>query len=228
MEEKIFENIRHTAFIGTIYSNEIRRFEHFSFKKNCLDYRLSKIKFFLGDENGKEIILGLQSFYKNRKNNEEIISEESRNKTIKVINIKDFEIPYNDYICKFYLKRDDDGITQIKLITKKGKIIIVGEDEGEEVIMDFINDNKNHMIIGFIGAYSNHLDVISASYINFRYYYLLLTIGYFELKKKVKNKLFKKNIEAKYNQLNESDKALFKASCLRSDLFFSIIKYILN
>ena len=228
MEEKIFECIRNTAFIGTFYPDETRRFEHFSFKKNFLNYRLSKIKFFLGDENGKEIILGLQSFYKNRKNNEEIISEESLNKTIKVINIKDIEIPCNDYICNFYLKRDDDGITQIRLITKKGKIIIVGEEEGEEGIIYDINDNKDHMIIGFFGGYSNHLDAIGASYINFRYYYLLLTLGYFELKKKVKNKLFKKNIEAKYNQLNESDKALFKASCLRSDLFFSIIKYILN
>ena len=34
----------------------------------------------------------------NRKTNEEKVSEEARNKTIKIINIKDFEILSNDYI----------------------------------------------------------------------------------------------------------------------------------
>ena len=78
------------------------------------------------------IILDFQPFYKNRKNNEEKVSEEARNKTIKIINIKDFEIPSNDYICNLYLKTDYDWIIQIKLITKKGKKLLLEKRRGKK------------------------------------------------------------------------------------------------
>ena len=73
--------------------------EYFT-KDNLFKYRLSKIKFFIGEKNGKELILGLQAFYINRIG-EEISNNEARDKTIKELYIKTLQIPPNDYICNF-------------------------------------------------------------------------------------------------------------------------------
>ena len=73
MKESLLENIRYTAYLGIIYPSESERFDYLDFfqkEENSLNYRLCKIKFFLGEKNGKEIILGLQSFYQNRINSE--------------------------------------------------------------------------------------------------------------------------------------------------------------
>ena len=136
------------------------------------------------------------------------------------------QIPPNDYICNFFLKTGDDRITQIKLVTQKGKEFIVGSDEGEERELDFINDNKDYMILYFFGRYRKCLESIGASYISIRSY-LGDTTGFFELKRKVKDKSFKDAIEAKLNQLEESDQVLFKVCNLHNKLFYSIIKYCL-
>ena len=63
----MLNNVQWTGFFGTI--NEPTCFDYFhSFfqEENSIKYRLCKIKFFLGQKNGKEIILDLQAFYQNR------------------------------------------------------------------------------------------------------------------------------------------------------------------
>ena len=229
MKESLLENIRYTAFLGIIYP-EAKRFDYLDFfhkGENSLNYRLCKIKFFLGEKNGKEIILGLQSFYQNRINSEVKAYEEIRDKKVEVLDTRVLEIPPNDYICNYFLKAEHDvGVTQIKLVTKQKRIILVGNEEGEEKIIDYLNDNNNHIVLGFLGCYRKSLEAFGASYIRVEDYYQL-TIGYFELKRKIRDKKFKKNIiEFKYNDLSEKDKVLFKVCCLKDDLFHSIIKYI--
>lgn len=227
MKSKIYDEIRYTAFFGTIYPDEIRLFNDSAYytKDNLFKYRLSKIKFFIGEKNGKELILGLQTFYTNS-NGKEIANEEARDKTEKELDIRTFDIPPNDYICNFFLKAGDDRITQIKLVTKKGKEFIVGSDEGEEKIVDYINDNKDFIILYFFGGYRKCLEAIAAGYIPIKSY-LGNTIGYFELKRKVKDKSFKDAIEAKLNQLSESDKVLFRVCNLPDSCFNSIIRFCL-
>ena len=227
MKDQIFQKIKSTAFFGTIYPDEVRRFDDKDYysKENLFQYRLSKIKFFLGDKNGKEIILGLQTFYVNI-NGKEQANEEARDKTEKETDIKTFEIAQNDYICNFFLKKGDDRITQIRLVTKKGKDITVGSDEGEDTIVDFINDNKDHIILFFFGGYRKCLECIAAGYIPIKDY-LGNTRGYFELKRKLKDQTFKDAIQSKLNKLSESDRILFRVCNLPDSCFNSIIKFCL-
>ena len=125
---------------------------------------------------------------------------------------------------QFFLKIGDERITQIKLVTKKGKEFVVGCDEGEEIIVDFINDNKNYMILAFFGGYRKVLEALGAIYIPIKEY-LGNSRGYFELKRKMKIKDFKDNIN--FNKLKHSDQVLFRVCNLPDNCFNSIIKYCL-
>ena len=227
MKVKIFNEIEETAFFGTVFNEETKFFKdsnYFSLE-NLFKYKLSKIKFFLGEKNGKELILGLQTFY-TTSNGKEIANEEYRDKNEKELNIKTLKIHPGDYICNFELRRGDDRITQIKFTTKKGIEFVVGSDEGEEMKVDFINDNKDFVILYLHGGYRKCLECISAGYIPVKSY-LGDTLGYFELKMRVKDEKFKNNIQAKINEFTESDKVLFRVCSLEDKLFNSIIKYCL-
>lgn len=226
MKDKIFEEIKNTAFFGTIFP-EIKRFDdtHYCTKENLFQNRLSKIKVFLGEKNGKPLILGLQTTYMTI-NGKEMVNEEARDKTEKEIDIKTLEIPSNDYICNFFLRAGDDRITQLKFVTKKGTELLAGSDEGEEKIVDFINDNKDHIILFFLGGYRKCLEAIGAGYIPIKSY-LGNTKGYFELRKKLKDQTFKNTVESKLNSLDESDRILFRVCNLSDSCFNSIIKYCL-
>ena len=227
MKVKIFNEIEETAFFGTVFNEETKFFKdsnYFSLE-NLFKYKLSKIKFFLGEKNGKELILGLQTFYTTA-NGKEIANEEYRDKNEKELNIKTLKIHPGDYICNFELRRGDDRITQIKFTTKKGIEFVVGSDEGEEMKVDFINDNKDFVILYLHGGYRKCLECISAGYIPVKSY-IVDTLGYFELKMRVKDEKFKNNIQAKINEFTESDKVLFRVCSLEDKLFNSIIKYCL-
>ena len=226
MVEKIVEHIKNTAFFGTIYPDEVKRFDDCKYadKNNLFQYRLSEIKFFLGEKNGKESILGLQTTY-TKISGEKVVNQEARDKVEKELDIKILEIPSNDYICNFFLKAGDERITQIRLVTKKGKEFAVGSEEvGEEKVVDFINDNKNYMILAFRGGYRKSLEAIGAIYIPIKEY-LGNSRGYFELKRKMKDKDFKNNINL--NKLKHSDQVLFRVCSLPDNCFNSIIKFCL-
>lgn len=226
MVDEIREHIKNTAFFGTVYPDEIKRFDdtHFADKDHIFQCRLSEIKFFTGEKEGKETILGLQTTY-TKISGEKIVNPEYRDKVEKEIDIKTLEIPSNDYICNFFLRSGDDRITFIKLVTKKGKTFTVGTEEGgEEKIVDFINDNKNHMILYFLGGYRKVLEAIGAGYIPINKY-LGNSRGYFELKRKIRKKEIKDNIDV--SKLKESDQVLFRVCNLPDNCFNSIIKYCL-
>ena len=67
MKAKIAEDIKCTAYFGYVYPDEIKRFDDKDLcnKDNLFQNRLSKIKVFVGDKNGKQLILGLQTIYMN-------------------------------------------------------------------------------------------------------------------------------------------------------------------
>ena len=227
MKEKIANEIKQTFLFGMVIPDEIKRFDDTKFctKENLFENRLSQIKFFIGEKNGKEIILGLQTFYSN-KNGKDIPNEEARDKSEKELDIKILKIPPNDYICNFFVSAGDDHITQIKLVTNKGTILKVGNDKEKEIFVNYINDNKDNMILYFFGGYRKCLEAIGAGYIPLKSY-LGATSGYFELKKKVKNKAFRDAIQAKIKKLSESDRILFRVCTLPESCFYSIIRYCL-
>lgn len=227
MKKKIFDQIKNTEFVGFVYPNDTKRFDdskYFSLD-NLFQYRLTKIKFYLENKNGKEFILGLQTFYSSY-SGKEVANEEARDKSIKELDIKTFEIPQNDYICNFDIRKGKDGITQLKFKTKKGKDFVVGSDEGEEMKVNFINENKDYIVLYLFGGYRKCLECIAAGYIPLKSY-LQSTIGYFELKKKLKDEKFKKATEANIGKFSKSDQILFKVCCLPDTCFNPIIKYCL-
>ena len=227
MKKKILDDIKCTAFFGTVYPDEIKRFDDSQYfnEGNLFHYRLSKIKAFMGEKNGKELILGLQTFYTDL-NGKEIANVEARDKNEKELDIKVLEIAPNDYICHFYLKAGDDRITQLKFVTRKGKEFIAGSDEGEEKIIEFINDKNDYIILYLFGGYRKCLEAIAAGYIPLKSY-LGNTAGYFQLKKKMKEESFRKAIEAKLKDLSNSDVVLYKVCLLPDPCFNSIIRYCL-
>ena len=226
--DEISNKIRCTAFFGIIYPNaEQKRFDDTNYfnRENIFHYRLSKIRFFLGEKDNRPIILGLQTYFKDFYG-KEFISEEARDDSEKELDIKDLDIPSNDYICNFHLRVGSERITQIRLKTIKGKEFVVGSDEGDEKILDYINDTNEYMILFFFGAYRKCLEAIAAGYIPIRIY-LAPTIGFFELRKKYKNKFFKQKIEEKLDKLSDKDKVLFRVCGLPENCFNCVIKYCL-
>ena len=227
MKKKILDDIKNIAFFGTVYPDEIKRFDdsHYFNEENLFHYRLSKIKAFIGEKNGKELILGLQTFYTDL-NGKEIANAEARDKAEKELDIKVLEIAPNDYICHFYIRAGDDRITQLKFVTRKGKEFIIGSDEGEDKVVEYINDNNDFIVLYFFGGYRKCLEAISAGYIPLKSY-LGNTAGYFQLKKKMKEESFRKAVEAKLKDLSNSDVVLYRVCLLPDPCFNSIIRFCL-
>ena len=72
------------------------------------------------------------------------------------------EIPDNDFLFYVNIYVLNYFITKLIFVTKKGRELIVGNEEGEE---------KFNIILGFMGGYRNCLELISCTYINFDVYY---------------------------------------------------------
>ena len=138
------------------------------------------------------------------------------------------EISPNDFLCNLKIFVGDDNITKLIFITKKGKTLEVGTDEGEERLVSQINADKDKIILSLFGGYKkNMLQLISCRYLPITDY-LRPSMGYFELRKKLRHEDFKQKILEKYDSLSETDKVLFKTCCLPDDKAFEeIIKFCL-
>ena len=223
MIDKIIDEIKGIGTYGVLHYHGTKRFydEKYIEEQNIFQYRMSKIKVFL-NENGN--ILGLQAFYKNL-NGEEEAGAEGRENTIKEHEIKTLEIPSNDFLCNMHIFVGEECITKLKFVTKKGKELEVGTDDGEERIAMHLNENKDKIILCLSGGYRDKLELISCKYIPFNKY-LWPTRVYFELRMKLKHKDFKKMIESKISELDIPEQVLFRVCCLdNSDIFNGIIKY---
>ena len=212
------------GLIIILHYEKTKRFydDKFSTKENLYKYRISKIKVFLGE---KDAILGLQTFFKDIKG-EEVAGEEGRDKSIQEIDVKILEIPPNDFLCNMHIFVGEDYITKLKFVTKKGRELEVGEEGGEDRIVSVINQDKDKIILSLFGGYDKRLELISCKYVAILEY-LGPTMGYFELKKKLKHEDFKKKTTENLGKLSESDKVLFKTCCLPDNVFNEIIKYCL-
>jgi hypothetical protein len=224
MKERVLEKVKSIGVYGILHYGETQRFydDSFSTKENLYQYRISKIKVFLGDKNS---ILGLQAFYKNTRG-EEVPGAEGRDKNIKELDIKILEIPPNDFLCNLGIFVGDDYITKLIFRTRKGKELIVGNDDGEDRTVSQLNSSKENIILSLYGGYRKNLELISCRYVPISDY-LGPTIGYFELKRKLKHEDFKQNILDNLSNLSEKDKVLFQACCLPDNVFNEIIKYCL-
>jgi hypothetical protein len=224
MKARVAEKVKATGVYGVLHYGETQRFydDKFSSKDNLYQYRISKIKIFLGEKN---LILGIQVVYKNLKG-EEILGAEGRDKSIKELDIKILEIPPNDFLCYLDIFVAEDYITKLVFETKKGKKLSVGTEDGEDKIISQLNEGKKNIILSFFGGYRKSLELLCCKYLPINEY-LGPTTGYFELKKKLKHEDFKNKILSQLDKLSESDKVLFKACCLPDNAFNEVIKFCL-
>ena len=192
MKNKVVERIKQIGVYGILHYGETQRFDDdkYALKENIYQYRISSIRVYVGENNS---ILGVQAFYKDLKG-KEFPGAEGRDKTIKELDIKKLEIPPNDFLCNLNIWVGDDDIRKLKFGTKKGKELLVGTDDGEDRIISVINNNKEHIILSLSGGYRKTLELLSSKYVPINEY-LGPTMGYFELKKKLKNEDFKKKLK---------------------------------
>ena len=159
--------IHETDVYGCLNEDSIF-FDDYKFyeKENIFKYKLSKIKFFLGDKEGEEIILGLQTFFTD-KNGNEFANKEAKDKNVREIKVKTLEIPLNDFIYKFFVRTDNEKISQIHLFTLQGKKVIVGNAKGV-VKINMINYDAN-IVLGFYGYYKKYLEAIGFLFVPNKY-----------------------------------------------------------
>ena len=226
MKESIAEKIKFLPFYGIVDFKETKRFydDNFSSKENLFQFRLSKIQIFIGNKNN---ILGIQSFYKNLKN-EEFPGKIGYNEQIKeILKIIKFEISPNDYLCYMNIyKTDEEGIKRLKFATKKGKELEVGEG-GDDSKISYLNENGQNIILSISGGYNKQLSLLSCRFININDYFGN-SIGYFELRIKMKDEKFKNKVNANINRYEDSDKVLIRACLLPESCFNGIIQFCMR
>ena len=221
MEDEIFH---YGGKFGWIYQNS----KHFNDKDflgdNYLYYKIQKIKIWSGKKDSKDIINGIQVWYKNILDGKLVTPGEFKGDEGND-NVVEFEVKPNEYLTDFHIRIDTE-VTQVGFETNKHNNILVGGTQGEDKI---INSNGGDNIIVFLyGAYDNLLHALGVGYVNKKDYVKTLFIGFFQLRHKLKkDEAFKKKCLENENTLSESDKVLLKTCLLPDTAFNEIIKFCL-
>ena len=221
MEDEIFH---YGGKFGWIYQNS----KHFNDKDflgdNYLYYKIQKIKIWSGKKDSKDIINGIQVWYKNILDGKLVTPGEFKGDEGND-NVVEFEVKPNEYLTDFHIRIDTE-VTQVGFETNKHNNILVGGTQGEDKI---INSNGGDNIIVFLyGAYDNLLHALGVGYVNKKDYMKTLFIGFFQLRFKLKkDEAFKKKCAEIESTLAESDKVLLRTCLLPDDAFKKIIKFCL-
>lgn len=221
MEDEIFH---YGGKFGWIYQNS----KHFNDKDflgdNYLYYKIQKIKIWSGKKDSKDIINGIQVWYKNILDGKLVTPGEFKGDEGND-NVVEFEVKPNEYLTDFHVRIDTE-VTQVGFETNKHNNILVGGTQGEDKI---INSNGGDNIIVFLyGAYDNLLHALGVGYVNKKDYMKTLFIGFFQLRHKLKkDEAFKKKCAEIESTLAESDKVLLRTCLLPDTAFNEIIKFCL-
>ena len=221
MEDEIFH---YGGKFGWIYQNS----KHFNDKDflgdNYLYYKIQKIKIWSGKKDSKDIINGIQVWYKNILDGKLVTPGEFKGDEGND-NVVEFEVKPNEYLTDFHIRIDTE-VTQVGFETNKHNNILVGGTQGEDKI---INSNGGDNIIVFLyGAYDNLLHALGVGYVNKKDYMKTLFIGFFQLRHKLKkDEAFKKKCLENESTLAESDKVLLRTCLLPDDAFKKIMKFCL-
>ena len=221
MEDEIFH---YGGKFGWIYQNS----KHFNDKDflgdNYLYYKIQKIKIWSGKKDSKDIINGIQVWYKNILDGKLVTPGEFKGDEGND-NVVEFEVKPNEYLTDFHIRIDTE-VTQVGFETNKHNNILVGGTQGEDKI---INSNGGENIIVFLyGAYENVLHSLGVGFVNKKDYMKTLFIGFFQLRHKLKkDETFKKTWIEKEKDLKEDDKVLLRTCLLPDTAFNEIIKFCL-
>ena len=222
----IYVRIYNTAIYGFLGQNSEFYDDSKTFgEKELNNYKITKIKIYVGYLYGKKEILGIGYTHKNMINGEEINTIDKND--IETEEILELTIKGNDYLFEIELQFDNFTFF-LRFKTKKNHQIFFGEYNKDFALHHLVQE-KNQIIWGFYGAYRNTLDSIGCYYYRRLDGFIKFFYIFFALKYKAKSLDFRNKWETKYRELPISYQFIWRTITLPDDckyVFHSIIKYI--
>ena len=219
----------YTAMYGTVYQDSHLWEDKDYFENDGTPlFRLSKLKIWTGKLENKEVIVGMQTFYKNLNNLKDETKGEMRDKELEFDDCKEIEVAPNDFIINFNFNVGNEVISYMKFKTIKGKVYEFGTADFGESKITKLSDGRENVLLYFSGRYRKHLECIAAGFIDLTKY-LINSRGFFELRKKLKKNVEFKNIVVKNkDKYDKADRILIKIAVEMPDnVFNEIIKFCL-
>ena len=202
--------------------------------KSYLFTRLNKIKIWYGSSSkakDKKAILGIEANYRLAKENKENLNRHTCEIKASNIIVKELKLTKTDYFCKINLCFDD-VLTYIKLQSRNGKSIELGDYDAKYAKnISFNSDKDSHIIQTFHGYYDNEgIRALGMRHISKSKYCLVNNIDILYLRHKIKNdeklKQYWEN-EKNINKLNMGMKAVAKLAMLPDNPFSYVFKYLI-
>ena len=223
---------------GMIESGKSIRFNDMkSFKaKTYFFTKLKKIKVWYGTPSDiskaerRKVVLGIEAEYKLLKSKpiRNLGKISSYDVITSEVKLKD----NTDFFTKLYLCVED-VITYIKLMTKKGNVLEVGQCDNKTKKEISLNNDKDPSIIQTLHGYYDNtgLRALGARYIQANRFYFLNNMDILIIRYKIKvDKKFKEKWEKEENlkKLDIGMRAIIKLSKLPDNTFGSIFKYMME
>jgi len=226
-----------TPTYGYVPMNKIQFKDNDLFGPEMWKYQiLSKVKLWYGtpkagDENIKEkIVLGIQCVYLDTISGKKTQTEQHCGDITKDdVETKELELKESDFFNKFYIDMDK-AITHIKLMTKNGESIEIGEEkEDYKRVVELNLSDEMQLIQSFFGYYNVYgLRALGCKYISKKNFVLISLMGILRLRH-----IFKTNKEEKekwekpeeLNKLNDRMRTVAKLCALPDKTFFEVIKF---
>ena len=216
--------------------NKFKRFNDLELftGKSYLFTRLNKIKIWYGSSPNainKKAILGIEANYRLANKNNETLNRHTCEIKASNIIVKELKLAKADYFCKINLCFDD-VLTYIKLQSRNGKSIELGDYDAKYAKnISFNSDKDSHIIQTLHGYYDNEgIRALGMRHISKSKYCLVNNIDILYLRHKIKNdeklKQYWEN-EKNINKLNMGMKAVAKLAMLPDNPFSYVFKYLI-
>ena len=216
--------------------NKFKRFNDLELftGKSYLFTRLNKIKIWYGSSpnaRDKKAILGIEANYRLANKNNETLNRHTCEIKASNIIVKELKLAKADYFCKINLCFDD-VLTYIKLQSRNGKSIELGDYDAKYAKnISFNSDKDSHIIQTLHGYYDNEgIRALGMRHISKSKYCLVNNIDILYLRHKIKNdeklKQYWEN-EKNINKLNMGMKAVAKLAMLPDNPFSYVFKYLI-
>ena len=225
-EKKEEDKILHLVEkIGTINIDDLSFNQNQEIGEKYIYYKPEKIIIWTGDENGQNVLAGIEVDFRNildasKKQCKESCGQMAKDKYIYIIKP-------TEYLVNFRIWIGDGVIYKIILKTNKGNEFNVGINNGKEIYIGELDGNN--IICSFLGNYNKYLTSLGLYYVKKKKYLEILFTGYFQLKALLKKEDKRKEILSKVEkgEYKEDDIALIKTCLLPDNPFNGIIKYCL-
>ena len=133
-------------------------------EKKLLNLKIIKVRIYSGKFNDKDAIFGISFTYKDLTNGKEIIVDHKGSDDF--VDVKELVIEQDEYLTDFHIRftNESEYISQLGYTTNKGKLILIGSEEGED--KNIPSNGGENIIIGTFGWFNKKLDATGVLFIN--------------------------------------------------------------